>query len=281
MHQYDVASKIMMETCRDEIIRYFAGIDVLESTLIEELPQETVSLKRSDFPVMVKPREGRDALLIFELQTTWHPDVPLNLLDHRTRYQIKYKIDPLSFVILLKPSGTASDVYENNEVRFTFRLIKIYEMDAREVVDSGPLCLMPFVPLMKNGADLLTEADELIYRSERSRLQKADMLTSMAILSGLVSENLPTELINRRKDIMIESAAYDIIKKDGIQEGQILTGREMLIEAIQARFDHVPADISAMVERISDKNILKLLHRKAVTCQDIEALRKQLTTTEQ
>jgi hypothetical protein len=121
---------------------------------------------------MVKPREGQDALLIFELQTTWLPDVPLNLLDHRTRYQVKYKIDPISFVILLKPSGSASDVYENSEVRFTFRLIKIYEMDAREIVDGGPLCLMPFVPLMKHGADLLTEADDLIYRSERSRIQK-------------------------------------------------------------------------------------------------------------
>lgn len=281
MHQYDVASKILMETCRDEIIQYFAGIDVLESTLIEELPQETVSLKRSDFPVMVKPREGQDALLIFELQTAWHPDVPLNLLDHRTRYQIKYKIDPLSFVILLKPSGTASGVYENNEVRFSFRLIKIYEMDAREVVDGGPLCLMPFVPLMEHGADLLTEADDLIYRSERTRIQKADMLTSMAILSGLVSENLPMELINRRKDIMIESAAYDIIKKDGIQEGQILNAREMLIEAIQARFDRVPADISAMVERISDRDILKLMLKQTITAQNIEALRKQLSMTEQ
>lgn len=84
---------------------------------------------------------------------------------------------------------------------------------------------------------------------------------------------------------MIESAAYDIIKKDGIQEGiqqgQVLAAREMLIEAIQARFDRVPADISAMVERISDRGILKLLHKQAITCQGIEALRKQLAMTKQ
>ena len=51
MHQYDTASKILMETCRDELIRYFAGMEVEESTIIEELPQETVSVKRSDFPI--------------------------------------------------------------------------------------------------------------------------------------------------------------------------------------------------------------------------------------
>jgi len=281
MHQYDVASKILMETCRDEIIRHFAGIDVQESTIIEELPQETVSLKRSDFPVMVKDRAGRKGLFIIELQTNWHGDVPLHLLDHRTRYQIKYNIDPDSFVILLKPSGSASKTYENKEVRFTFHLIKIYEMDARDIIDGGPLCLLPFVPLMKNGEDLLTAADDLIYGSERTRIEKADLLTSMAILSGIVSDNLPTQLINRRKDIMIESAAYDIIKKDGIQEGfqdgMIQNAREMLMEAIQARFETVPDDVAAMVARISDRNVLKSMLKQAIMCQDVNVLRNKLS----
>ncbi len=88
---------------------------------------------------------------------------------------------------------------------------------------------------------------------------------------------------------MIESAAYDIIKKDGIQEGiqqgiqqgQVLAAKEMLIEAIQARFDRVPADISAMVERISDRDILKSVLKQAITAQSIEALRKQLSMTGQ
>jgi len=275
MHQYDVASKILMETCRDEIIRHFAGIDVQESTIIEELPQETVSLKRSDFPVMVKDRKGREGLLIIELQTTWREDVPLHLLDHRTRYQIKYNIDPTSFVILLKPSGAAGGVYENKEVRFAFRLIKICEMDARDLIDNGPLCLLPFVPLMKHGEDLLIEADDLIYQSERTRTEKADLLTSMAILSGLISANLSAKLINRRKDIMIESAAYDIIKEDGIQEG-IKLAREMIIEAIQARFDAVPQDVAGMVARISDRDALKAMLRQAIVCRDISMLRKAL-----
>lgn len=282
MHQYDVASKILMETCRDEIIRHFAGIDVAESALIEELPQETVSLKRSDFPVMIKDRKGRKELLVIELQTDWRGYVPLHLLDYRTRYQIKYKIDPTSFVILLKPSGSASDVYQNSEVRFTFRLIKIYEMDAREIIDGGPMCLAPFVPLMKGGAELMAEADDLIYKSERTRRQKADLLTSMAILSGIVSEDLPARLINRRKDIMIESAAYDIIKKDGIKEGiregMILDAREMLIEAIGVRFETVPEDMAEMVARMSDRDTLKQLHRQAIICEDIHVLRTKLST---
>jgi hypothetical protein len=276
MHHYDVASKILMETCRDELIWYFAGIEVEESTLIEELPQETVSLKRSDFPVMVKAKSGEKKLALFELQTHWNEAVPLSLLDHRTRYQIKYQMDPVSFVILLKRAEAATHIYENNEVRFTFQLIKIYEMDARDIVYEGLLCLTPFVPLMKNGPELLTAADDLIYQSSRSRIEKADLLTSMAILSGIVSENLPVQLINRRKDIMIESAAYDIIKQDGIEEGRILTAREMLIEAIEARFGKVPNDIFERVEKMSNQKRLKFFLKTAVTCEDINILRENL-----
>ena len=285
MHQYDVASKILMDTCRDDIIRHFLGIDVAESALIEELPQETVSLKRSDFPVMVKDSKGQDELLIIELETNWRPVAPLHLLDHRTRYQIKFDIDPTSIIILLKPSGTADNVYQNSEVRFTFRLIKIFEMDARDIIDNGPVCLLPFVPLMKGGEALLTEADDLIYGSERTRIQKADLLTSMAILSGLVSENLPAQLINRRKDMMIESAAYDIIKQDGIEEGMrkgmILDAREMLIEVIQTRFSTVPDEVAEMVAKISDRTALKSLHRQAISCEDLHTLRDKLSAIAQ
>jgi ABC-type Zn uptake system ZnuABC Zn-binding protein ZnuA len=55
----------------------------------------------------------------------------------------------------------------------------------------------------------------------------------------------------------------------------------MLIEAIQARFDHVPADISAMVERISDRDILKLMLKQTITAKSIDALRKKLSMTAQ
>lgn len=293
MHQYDVASKVLMETCRDDMIRYFAGIDVAKSDLISELPQETVSLKRSDFPVLATDRNGEKNLILFELQTHWKQDTPLNLLDHRTRYQIKMKLDPVSVLILLKPSGRASHIYKNSEVQFAFRLIKIYDMDAREILDHGPLCLLPFTPLMNHGPELLDQADNLIYQSERTRIDKANMLTSLAILSGIVSNDLPVQLINRRKDIMIESAAYDIIKQDGIQEGiqqgiqqginegMILDAREMIKEVITTRFKHVPEDISIIIERVSDRTVLKKWLTQAIECESLEALRVRLRKTEQ
>jgi hypothetical protein len=226
--QYDIASKVLFDRCRDDIIRYLLNIPVRESRILDPLPQETVSLKRGDYPIMITEESGRREMAIIEIYTQWENLIPLHLIDYRVRHKIQHGVDAVSCVILLRPSASATDRYEDRELRFQFRLVKIYEMDARRVVSEGPLCMLPFVPLMKGGEAALDEAEELVYRSEKTRPEKADMLTSMAILSGLVSAELPARLIARRKDIMIESAAYEIIKKEGFAEGVregVLKGR--------------------------------------------------------
>jgi len=110
-------------------------------------------------------------------------------------------------------------VYQDREVRYQYRVVRVYEADAREVVERGPVCLLPLVPLMRGGVELADEADRRIYESELDRAARADMLTVMAILGGLVSEELPRKLLMRRRDIMIESAAYELIKEEGRIEG--------------------------------------------------------------
>jgi len=165
-------------------------------------------------------------------------------------------------------------------VRFRYRLVKIFEMDGRETVSRGPICLLPFVPLMEHGPEVIDDADILIYKSKLSRTKKADMLTSMAILSGLVSDKMPVELISRRKDIMIESVAYDIIKQDGIKEGVqqgiLSNAREMVIEALQERFVVVGEDIIDRIEAIGNQEVLKGLHKYAIRAKDIEEFREGL-----
>jgi hypothetical protein len=228
MQQYDIASKVLIDRCRDDIIRYLLDIPVQESRILEPLPQETVSLKRGDYPIMITDESGGQEMAIIEIYAEWDNSIPLHLIDYRVRHKIQHGVEARSCVILLRPSKSATNRYEDRELRFRFQLVKIYEMDARRVVSEGPLCMLPFVPLMKGGEAALDEAEDLVYRSEKTRPVKADMLTSMAILSGLVSAELPARLIARRKDIMIESAAYEIIKKEGYAEGVregVLKGR--------------------------------------------------------
>ena len=285
MH-YDIAAKVLMEKCREQILRRLFGLSVAESSLLQELPQETVSVKRSDFAVMVTEESGARRLVLLEIQTRWDRQLPLRLLDYRSRYLLKYDVDAISCVLLLRPSGEALARYEDSEVSFAYRLIRLYEMDAREIVEENILCLMPFVPLMRHGETLLDQADSLLYQSALPREDKADMLTVMTIFSGLISDKLPRMLVARRRDIMIESAAYDVIKQeglseglqqglqqglsDGLQQGKIQEAQEAILDYLEARFEIVPESVTKEVQGIEELGVLKALHRGSVRVASLD-----------
>ena len=293
MH-YDIATKVLMEKCREEILRRLVGVSVAQSSLVLELPQETVSVKRSDFAVLVTDEAGAVRLVLLEIQGRWERQIPLRLLDYRTRYILKHDVEAISCVLLLQPSGSATALYEDREVRYAYRLIKLYEMDAREIVEEKVLCLLPFVPLMRHGKDLLDRADSLLYESSLPRADKADMLTVMTIFAGLVSATLPLMLVARRRDIMIESAAYDIIKQEGLQQGlqeglqeglqqglqkgKIQQAQEAILDNLETRFEVTPESVAAEIRGIEDLRMLKALHRSSVkiaTLADFQELLKQ------
>jgi hypothetical protein len=129
---------------------------------------------------------------------------------------------------------------------------------------------------MRHGEELMEEADRLVYESPLPRADKADMLTAMAILSGLVSSRLPRVLLSRRRDIMIESAAYDLIKQEGKQEGKILEAREAVLDILDARFDAVPQSIITKLQDVKHLHVLKSLRRKSATIGTMEEFKQLL-----
>jgi len=287
MH-YDIAAKVLMEKCREEILRQLLGLSVTESTLLEELPQETVSVRRSDFAILVTDEEGLRRLVLLEVQSRWEHTLPLRLLDYRTRYLIKYQVKAVSFVLLLRHSDNATATYWDNEVRFDYRLIRIYEMDAEQIVEKEITCLLPFVPLMRNGEEWIDKADMLLYESRLPRQDKADMLTVMTIFSGLVSARLPQLLIAKRRDIMVESAAYDLIKQEGKQEGLqqgLQQGlRQGILDNLEVRFGRAPQSIIVTLDSVKEVGVLRTLHRRSSTVASLEEfdqiLSEQLTASD-
>jgi len=68
--KYDIATKVLMDKAGARILEKFLGIDVEYLELVEELPQETVSLKRSDYIFRVSTREGKHVVVIWEFLST-------------------------------------------------------------------------------------------------------------------------------------------------------------------------------------------------------------------
>jgi hypothetical protein len=216
--EYDIAAKVILSHCQETVIDYFLGIKAASSTIVD-LPQENVTLRRADHAVRLVTDQGEEQIVLIEVQSHCEPSIPLRVLQYEVWYRLKYGLPVVACVLLLTRSNRAVDTLTEGTIRYRYRLVRIWEHDGSDVLDKGLDCLAPFVPLMRGGLDKVEEAEGRLYQGDFSRKEKGDLLTGMAILTGLVSTEMAKSLIAKRRDIMIESAAYEMIKKEGYDEG--------------------------------------------------------------
>ena len=179
MMQYDVAAKVVVEHGKEAILRWLLGVEAEYVELIEELPQETATLRRSDFPLLVKPKDGKEKIVLLEFQTVWKREVPIRLLEYVARFKLKYRLPVLGVVLLFRKREGIEEVYEDESIRFKYRLIKLWKTKADDVLNSQELWLYPFIPVMESEKSDIIEAEEGIYKSSLERRDKADLLTAI------------------------------------------------------------------------------------------------------
>ncbi len=73
--------------------------------------------------------------------------------------------------------------------------------------------------------------------------------------------------------IGIEKGRYE-----GRDEGILFNAREMLLDALDAKFSesNVPADIKQQIQALNNRILLKRLHRTAIQSKDIEDFRQSM-----
>ncbi len=183
---YDIALKVIFSRCLTAVLGAWCGLDAERVEVVDERPQETTSLRRADIVARLGFRDGDEVLVVIELASSWQRDLPLRLLEYRTRHKISEGMEVISLLFLLRPSEQAVSRYIDGEVDYRFRLIKLYEMDAEEILKAENECLLAFVPVMKGGEKVWEEAERRIYESDIEKSGKADLLAGMAILGGLI-----------------------------------------------------------------------------------------------
>jgi hypothetical protein len=284
--QYDIASKVVIGLAKESILRRFLEIDPKSVEIIEELPQEIVSLRRSDFPMRVTLKNGQEKIVLLEVQTEFDEDFVLRLIEYTVRFKRKYRLEVDPFVMLFTPTQQATGVYQDNVLVFKYQVFKFWEVDSKDFRDE--IWLYPFLPLMRDGENLLLEAERAIYKSKDiSDVNKADLLIAMAIFTGFKDKNLALQLIKRRRDIMRRSPTYDIFleeveseKKDqwmreGLQQGM----RKFLLDTLILRFEQVSDKITETINSITDAEVLNTLHQQAVKCISLREFEEKMKIT--
>jgi len=277
--KYDVASKVVIDIGKEAILQRFFGLDTSSIHLIEELPEETVSLKRTDFPLLVILKDGQELIVLLEIQTYFDRDFVIRLIDYTARFMLKYHQKIIPSVLLLTPSPGATGFYEDDIFAFKYRVIRLWEEQSANFMDD--IRLYPFLPLMEGGREILEEADTRIYNDTEISIEtKADLLTAMAIFAGLKDRELTTWLIERRRDIMIQSVAYEIIKeegiKEGIREGRLEGLRDAISLGLEIKFGTDGLILYEEVQKIEAIEKLELIKEAIKIAEKIEEIEKLL-----
>ena len=177
-------------------------------------------------------------------------------------------------VFLFRADRRATDCYESKFLRVNYHLVRIWEMEGAALLEQGDLWLLPLVAAAKSGRPEILEAERQIYEGELERGVKADLLTVLTIFAGFKDKTLVEELLRRRRDIMVESVAYEIIKEEGIVEGmekgalQTLNG--MVVDVLEERFNIIPVRLAEKIAGVENTAVLKGLHRQAIRCESLE-----------
>ena len=278
--KYDIASKRFVELSGPSLLRAFVDMEIGDFELIEELPQQTVSLRSSDFALRVRDRKGDVKTVLLEFQSWWEVELPLRVGEYLIRYERKYQLPVVPVVFLFRADGRATDGYESTYLRVNYHLVRVWEMEAAKLLEGGDLWLLPLVAAAKSGRSEVLEVERQIYEGDLERGVKADLLAILTVFAGFRDRGLVKELLNRRREIMIESAAYEIIKEEGIVEGmekgalQALNG--MVVDILEERFNIIPVRLAEKIAGVENAAVLKGLHRQAIRCESLEVFEQIL-----
>ncbi len=227
--KYDITSKLIAGNGKQAIFRFFEKRQAVSLELIESLPQELPDIKKGDFLLKVTGVDGNEEIHIWEFKTRWNPRDVENLMVYTLRARQTYHLPVKPVMFLFLPSESASGHYNDRQFQFEFEMIKMWEEDAQVVLNTDDYYLYPFIPLMKADENIILEAEKKLYNSDLQRKEKSDLVTAMVIFAGLKDQGMSQQLIRRRRDIVIESYAYDILREMAMEDAK----KEAMEEAVK------------------------------------------------
>lgn len=229
------------------------------------------------------------ALVHIEFQAYDDPDMEMRLLEYNVLASRQYGHLPVySYVIYLRKAGEIAEsplvrTFPDGQVihRFFYRVIKLWEIPAEVLLQTGWLGVLPLVTLTAGGKQPEV-VREMIDRL--ASVEEYDLLAISEVVGGLAFKKGPElEWFKRRfsmfQDILRESPIYQEIVEQGREEERqrrIQEHRTFLIRLIQLHFPELEALAKQKADGIEDPDVLSAMNFKLLAAQTLEESRRIL-----
>ena len=298
MAEFDIVSKYLVQHYPADFARFALGRDDVERVKVIDPEQLTVQARQTDS--LLRVQVGGEAVLVHtEFQTTdsTQPPMARRMVGYIGRAVEQFGLPVVSIVLYLRPAAGRRDPgyylqdRPGHRILVEYQVIRLSELDGQRILESGPVGLLSFVPLMRptgRPADWLEICMRAVQAQQLDRATKADCLAGMSLLSGLVYGRDTVAAIFLKEglmDIIRESPVAQYLTQQGIEQGIEQGGRKRAIEALldvlEIRFALAAAEpLAARVRGIEDLQRLKHLHRAAIQVESLKAFQTLLDSDE-
>ncbi len=260
--KYDRVSKVLIQTYDKEIIEYLLNIQVNSISSVDReinLPEKHLD---STFNI------NDEYIINIEFQTEYDENIEQRLLLYRCLLKYKYNKPVKSVIIYLKESSNIKYEYsEDDQIKFKFDVVKIWELNLNKILEEKILCLIPFMPIIKNEPELIKSAYNIIIDSEVEKEVKENLLNCMLVFSTLmykkeVIKNMiaPIEQFKKTEFFqeLVQELAHDLVEQgkiDGEVQKALKIANNMLEKGMEIQ-------LISEVTGLSQEEILKLANQK-------------------
>ena len=226
-------------------------------------------------------RRARQRFLVYmEAYTYWKASAPWSVLSKSGLLSERERLPTLSLVYILRPRGYRAQggqfrlaVGEQATQQVWFREVCLWEHEPQPSWDQVPglMALSPLCRQQRSPRDVLTQAAEAIGVQIPDSIQRADLLTTLAIFGKLAYPQMDVAGLIGREE-MKESKI--------IEEFQVETQREDILKVLDAKFgSSAAAEFAPILTTVTDSERLDRLLRLAAQSPALKRFRDRFQRT--
>ena len=277
----DISSKRLISLAPVNWVQWVTQFPNLQVRDIIDSDFQWIS-REGDVLVRVYSPQLGEFLVLNELQLRYRSEMPRRMRAYAALAEEKYQLPtyPVLINILQVSDQEIPTRYESSfaglEARQDYRVINLWEVDVEIAFQQPVSSLLPFVPILKGGAEETTIQRAL--RILRTDENLSELESLMAFLASFVLESRVVQQIMRWDMAVLEQSPwYQQILQQGERRGEIRGILSSIEVALEIKFGNDGLQLLPTISQILDLERLKAIQIALITGTTLDELRKLIS----
>jgi predicted transposase YdaD len=274
----DISTKRLISLAPENWVKWVTQIPDIVAGEVLNSEFQWIS-RESDVLIRAQSPQYGEFLVLNELQLRYKPEMPKRMRAYAALAEEKYNLPtyPVLVNILKESDSEIPTRYQSEfaglQARQDYRVINLWEVDVEIAFQQSISSLLPFVPILKGGAEESTIQQALqILRADEQLNQLETVLAFFATF--VLDSALVQQIMRWDMAVLRESPWY----QQALREGKALGRQEEMLSGIELgleiKFGTEGLQLMPEISQISDLNRLKAIQRGILTSNTLEEFRQ-------